>query len=118
MQSSEKDAQKLPFRWELLFFVSFAVVITLAVNVAGVLMVFAFLILPAFSASLVAGTFGQRLLLGWGLAVIGSLVGLWLSFVGDLPTGAIVVTVLGMSPIVAGMVRVICYKKRTVSGSS
>jgi len=50
---SEKGEGASPpgFMWEFLFFASFAVVITLAVNLAGVLLVFAFLIIPAFSAS-------------------------------------------------------------------
>ena len=48
------------FLWEFLFFASFAVVITLAVNIAGVLLVFAFLIIPAFSASLTVRTLDRK----------------------------------------------------------
>lgn len=82
------------------FFASFAVVITLAVNVAGVLLVFAFLIIPAFSASLLTSTFGGRLMMGWSLAMLGSGVGLWLSYSADLPVGATMVSVLGALPII------------------
>lgn len=89
------------FLWEFLFFASFAVVITLAVNVAGVLLVFAFLIIPAFSASLLSTSLLQRLLLGWALGILGSTAGLWLSFTADLPVGATVVSVLGLVPLVA-----------------
>lgn len=95
------------FFWEFLFFASFAVVITFAVNVAGVLLVFAFLIIPAFSASLLAAGFTRRLLLGWGLALLGSGAGLWLAFVLDLPVGATVVSVLGGLPVIAGGVRLL-----------
>ena len=87
--------------WEFLFFASFAVVITLAVNIAGILLVFAFLIIPGFSASLLVGSFGMRLILGWALGLIGSLIGLWLSFIADLPVGATVVSFLGVLPIIA-----------------
>ncbi|MBI3774804.1 MAG: metal ABC transporter permease [Gammaproteobacteria bacterium] len=99
---SEVTERKSGFRWELLFFVSFAVVITLAVNLAGVLMVFAFLIIPAFTASLLVGSFGARLALGGALAMGGSVAGLWLSFAEDLPAGPLIVAVLGGLPLLAG----------------
>ena len=89
------------FLWEFLFFASFAVVITLAVNVAGVLLVFAFLIIPAFSASLLVTQFGGQLLLGWLFGLVGSAAGLWLSFTADLPVGAAMVSVLGLTPLLA-----------------
>lgn len=96
-----EDARTPDFLWEFLFFASFAIVITLAVNVAGVLLVFAFLIIPAFSASLVAYSLFGRLLLGWCLGLFGTVIGLWLSFNADLPVGATVVSVLGLLPLVA-----------------
>lgn len=105
--SFEPDAAARPgFLWEFLFFASFAVVITLAVNVAGVLLVFAFLIIPAFSASILTASLFKRLLLGWGLGLLGSTGGLWLSFAADLPTGATVVSVLGVVPLAAAIMRI------------
>lgn len=98
----EPAARKNGFTWELLFFMSFALVITLAVNLAGVLMVFAFLIIPAFAASLLARSFFARLALGGVLAMLGSLGGLWLSFVEDLPAGPVIVAALGALPLFAG----------------
>jgi len=100
--SFSTEEKRLPgFLWEFMFFASFAIVITLAVNVAGVLLVFAFLIIPAFSASLVANSLMGRLVLGWCLGLFGAVVGLWLSFNADLPVGATVVSVLGLLPLVA-----------------
>jgi len=98
---STEEARPPSFLWEFLFFASFAIVITLAVNVAGVLLVFAFLIIPAFSALLVAKSFFGRLFLGWCLGLSGAVAGLWLSFSADLPVGATVVSVLGLLPLVA-----------------
>jgi len=98
---AEEDTQQPGFLWEFLFFASFAVVITLAVNIAGVLLVFAFLIIPAFSASLVARSLAGRLIMGWGLGLFGAVAGLWLSFTADLPVGATVVSVVGLLPFVA-----------------
>lgn len=91
------------FRWEFLFFASFALVITLAVSRAGVLLVFALLIIPAFTAALWTARIWPRLLLGWALGLLGSFVGLALSFFADLPTGATVVAVLGLLPLLTGV---------------
>ena len=85
----------------MLFFASFALVITLGVDLAGVLLVFAYLIIPAFSAALVTRTFKTRWLLGVIMGLVVSAFGLWLSFTADLPTGATVVAVLGLMPLVA-----------------
>jgi len=101
-----EEARSPSFLWEFLFFASFAIVITLAVNIAGVLLVFAFLIIPAFSALLIAHSFIGRLFLGWGLGLIGAVAGLWLSFNADLPVGATVVSVFGLLPLIAIGLRV------------
>ncbi len=100
--------------WEFLFFASFAVVITLAVNIAGILLVFAFLIIPGFSASLLVGSFGLRLMLGWVLALVSSMIGLWLSFIADLPVGATVVSIIGLLPLVAVLVKTALKKSNIV----
>ena len=96
---------KYHFLWEFLFFASFALVITLGVDLAGVLLVFAYLIIPAFSASLLSEAFHVRLLLGFLLGLAGSVLGLWLSFTGDLPVGATMVASLGLLPVVAALTR-------------
>lgn len=100
----EPATHKNVFIWELLFFMSFALMITLAVNLAGVLMVFAFLIIPAFAASLLVRSFSARLALGGAFAMLGSIAGLWLSFAEDLPAGPVIVAVLGSLPLCAGLI--------------
>ncbi|MBL1274827.1 MAG: metal ABC transporter permease [Ectothiorhodospiraceae bacterium] len=104
---STESTRRPGFLWEFLFFASFAIVITLAVNIAGVLLVFAFLIIPAFSASLIAGSLRARLLIGWLLGLLGAIAGLWLSFVADLPVGATVVSVVGLLPFLAVAIRAV-----------
>lgn len=101
MSFNESGEEKSSFMWEFLFFASFTVVITLAVNLAGILLVFALLIIPAFSASIISSSFVARLGLGWLLAIVGSLIGLWFAYSADLPVGATVVSVLGSLPLVA-----------------
>jgi len=102
--SFAKQFEKSRTYWEFLFFLSFAIIITLAVKVAGVLLVFALLIIPAFSASLIQQSFKARLLLSWILGIAGSLAGLFVAVQYDLPVGATVVSLLGVLPLLAGTV--------------
>lgn len=81
--------------WDLLFYVTFGVVVTSSVRVAGVLLVFSYLIVPAAIAVLLASTVPRRLILGWSVGAVVSAAGLWAAFAWDLPTGAAVVTAFG-----------------------
>lgn len=81
--------------WDFLFYVSFGVVVTSSVRIAGVLLVFAYLIVPAAAGALLARSVAGRLLIGWGLGLLASLAGLTASYAWDLPTGATVVTTFG-----------------------
>jgi zinc/manganese transport system permease protein len=81
------------FLWDLLFYGSFAIVITTSVEVAGVLLVFTFLVTPAIMAMLLTKDFGKQLVFGWIAGTIASILGLILSYILDFPSGpAVVVT--------------------------
>lgn len=90
--------------WDMLFYVSFALVVTSSVRVAGVLLVFCYLIVPAALAGLLAGGFGIRLLLGWGLGAVLTAAGLMASWVWDLPTGPAIVAAFGAAMALAVLV--------------
>lgn len=81
--------------WDFLFYALFGVVATSFVRMAGVLLIFTYLILPAACSVRLAATLGGRLAVGTGLAIAGGLLGLWLSFAMDLPSGAAIVCTLG-----------------------
>ena len=81
--------------WDALFYASFALVVTSSVRVAGVLLVFSYLIVPAALAGLLATGFVARLVLGWMLGAALTAAGLVASWVWDLPTGPAVVTAFG-----------------------
>jgi len=82
--------------WDFLFYLSFGVMITFSVEIGGVLMVFAYLVIPSCVAILLAVGMTARLAIGWSVGVVGSAVGLIASFYLDLPTGPTVVVVLGL----------------------
>ena len=75
------------FLWDVVFYGSFAFVVTSSVRVAGVLLVFAYLIVPAALANLFMHDVGRRLLLAWGIGVALTAAGLYASWIWDLPTG-------------------------------
>jgi len=81
--------------WDFAFYVTFGVVVTSSVRIAGVLLVFSYLIVPAAVGALLSANVGARLAIGWAAGALVSAAGLWASFAWDLPTGAAVVATFG-----------------------
>jgi zinc/manganese transport system permease protein len=81
--------------WDFLFYATFGVVVTIFVRVAGVLLVFSYLIVPAVCAVLLARSTAMRLLLGWLISLLGGIAGLYISFYWDFPSGAAIVCTFG-----------------------
>jgi zinc/manganese transport system permease protein len=82
--------------WDFLFYATFGIVVTVFVRIAGVFLVFSYLIAPAVSAVSLARSISARLLIGWGVSLLGSIAGLFLSYWWDLPSGAAIVCTLGL----------------------
>jgi len=88
--------------WDFLFYVTFGFVVTHSVELAGVLLVFSFLIIPAVCAILFTKDFRKRLAIGWIAGSLTSLAGIYASGRWDLPTGAAVVCCFGLLVIGCG----------------
>jgi len=86
--------------WDFLFYASFGVVVTSSVRIAGVLLVFSYLIVPAFAGTLLGGSLASRLLSGWAFGAAVSVLGIVASAALDLPTGATIVCVFGATLVV------------------
>src|SRR5262245_32693036 len=91
--------------WDFLFYASFGFVVTSSVSIAGVLLVFCYLIVPSVGAMLYAETIGRRLAIGWTMGTVVSAAGVYLSLVLDLPTGATIVCTFGLILIAMAAVR-------------
>jgi zinc/manganese transport system permease protein len=91
--------------WDFLFYVSFGFVVTSSVAIAGVLLVFCFLVVPSVTAMLFARRLGPRLAIGWTMGALVSAAGVWLSFLLDLPTGAAIVATFGAALFVLAALR-------------
>jgi zinc/manganese transport system permease protein len=92
-----------PLVWEFVFYASCGVVVTSSVAIAGVLLVFSFLIIPAAIGIMFASSLAMQLAIGWTIGTLTSAAGLAASFAFDLPTGAAMVCAFGAAMAVAGL---------------
>ncbi len=100
--------QKISVKWwDIAFYLSFGFVVTSSVHIAGVLLVFSFLIVPAVAAILFSEVLSIRLLLGWIIGTAASFLGILLSYYFDLPTGATIVCCFGGILILLSLLRTI-----------
>lgn len=99
-------AEGWPVRlWDFLFYTSFGFVITSSVAMAGILLVFSFLIIPSVIAMLFSQSIPTRLAIGWSAGTAVSMVGLSLSYAYDFPSGPAVVVTFGAALVLAALVR-------------
>ncbi len=82
--------------WDFLFYLSFGFVVTSSVAIAGVLLVFCYLVVPSVAAMLYSEHIGRRLAIGWTMGTVVSALGVFLSLKLDLPTGATIVCTFGV----------------------
>jgi zinc/manganese transport system permease protein len=92
-----------PLAWEFVFYATFGIVVTSSVAIAGVLLVFSFLIIPAAIGIMFASSLARQLAIGWIVGTVISAAGLAASFAFDLPTGAAMVCTFGTAMAVAGL---------------
>jgi len=91
--------------WDFLFYLTFGIVITFSVPIAGVLLVFSFLVVPAAIAFQFTRRYGALAVVAWLAGAVASASGLLVSFRYDLPTGPVVVCMFGLVLLLAGAVR-------------
>jgi zinc/manganese transport system permease protein len=109
----EAEARGVSIRlWDFLFYASFGFVVTSSVAIAGVLLVFCYLIVPSVGAMLFADRIGQRLAIGWTMGTLVSALGCWLSVSLDLPTGATIVCTFGGVLLLMFFVHLVLYHGR------
>src|SRR5204863_8708710 len=102
--------------WDFLFYAAFALVVVSFVRIAGVLLTFTYLIVPAVCGVMLTREWMGRMVVGWGIATLASLLGLWASYQLDLPTGAAVVCACG---VLLALTRVlVAVRSKRASASS
>ena len=81
------------------FYALFAFAVTVSVQLVGIYLVFACLIIPALATRRIAHR-GVRIACGYAVGAVGCLVGLLLSVQADLPAGAVIVWCLGLAALI------------------
>jgi zinc/manganese transport system permease protein len=112
MGPAQAEAQGINVRlWDFLFYASFGFVVTSSVAIAGVLLVFCYLIVPSVAAMLYAERVGTRLAIGWTMGTVVSALGIYLSVALDLPTGATMVCTFGLVLVLMALVRPLLLRR-------
>ncbi len=99
--------------WDFLFYASFGFVVTSSVAIAGVLLVFCYLIVPSVGAMLFADRVGRRLAIGWTMGTLVSALGVYFSVELDLPTGATIVCTFGAVLVVMFLIHLLFFHGRS-----
>lgn len=90
--------------WDFLFYALFGLVVTSFVQIGGVLLVFSYLIVPAVCANFLATRLTTLLAIGWIIATLSSVLGLYAAYRFDFPTGAAIICMLGVALLLCGLV--------------
>jgi zinc/manganese transport system permease protein len=107
--------------WDFLFYASFGFVVTSSVAIAGVLLVFCYLIVPSVGAMLFADQVGRRLAIGWTMGTLVSALGVYFSVLLDLPTGATIVCTFGAVLVMMFLIHLLFFhgpKGRRLEGAT
>jgi zinc/manganese transport system permease protein len=112
MNPAEAERKGISTRlWDFLFYASFGFVVTSSVAIAGVLLVFCYLIVPSVGAMLWSDKIGTRLAIGWTMGTLVSALGVYLSLKIDLPTGATIVCTFALVLIALALLRLLIRRK-------
>jgi zinc/manganese transport system permease protein len=91
--------------WDFLFYMSFGFVITSSVAIAGVFLVFSYLVIPSVGAMLLSDKLSTRLTIGWVAGSVISFIGVKLSWTTGLPTSPLIVCVLALALMLSALIR-------------
>lgn len=106
--SAKAEASGINVRlWDFLFYMSFGFVITSSVAIAGVFLVFSYLVIPAVAAILHFEHLGKRLAMGWIGGSIISFIGVKMSWHTGLPTSPLIVVLLALALVIGAIIRYI-----------
>src|SRR5215471_11457288 len=109
-EAAERAGLNVKF-WDFLFYASFGFVVTSSVAIAGVLLVFCYLVVPSVGAMLFADRIGARLAIGWTMGTLVSALGCYLSaVVFDTPTGATIVCTFGAVLVCMALAKSLFFK--------
>ncbi len=104
--------------WDFIFYATFGFVVTSSVKVAGVLLVFAFLIIPAVAAVLATEGTAKRIVFGWIFGLIGCVAGIETSLRFDWSPGPTIVAVFLVLLVLTWLTKKFVFPKAEYADSA
>ena len=92
--------------WDTFFYALFGIVITLAVRIGGVVVIFALLIIPATVSALFSARFEKRLIIGWATGIGATIAGFSFANYFDFSIGSVISFFLGVVLVLAGVFQI------------
>jgi zinc/manganese transport system permease protein len=86
--------------WDFLFYFTFGIVVIEAVNVAGILTVFALLIIPSSISTLATNNWRNKLWIGWSASIVSAILGLYISWKIDIPASPVIIVLLALELLI------------------
>ena len=99
--------------FELIFYITFGIVVVRAVPIGGIFLVFVLLIAPTAMATLFTRKWSYRFIWSWIIGIIGSIIGIYLSYDMNISNGPAIVCLLGIIVFVLAFAKIILGKTRT-----
>jgi len=93
--------------YDLIFYITFGIVISRAVPIGGIFLVFTLLIAPTATATLFTKKWGKRILWSWIIGIAGSIIGIYMSFILNISNGPAIVCLLGICLFILAFVRLL-----------
>jgi len=94
--------------WDFIFYALLGVVITLSVQIGGIVIVFAYLIIPATISATLARHLGLQITIIWISAVLASLAGLLFAYYFDFSIGPAISLFLGFELVISSLIAGFC----------
>jgi len=101
--------------YELIFYITFSIVIVKAVPVGGVFLVFTLLIAPTAAATLFTQNWKKRFIWSWIIGILGSILGMYISYTLNISNAPTIVTLLGVTVILLVFGKLASQKLRTIN---
>lgn len=114
------SGQDLPYSvnkvrmYELIFYITFGIVIVMAVPIAGIFLVFIQLIAPTAAITLFTNNWKKRFIGSWIIGIVGSVVGMYISYIFNVSNGPAIVCLLGILVFILVVVKLIMQKRSSV----
>lgn len=117
-QQTFTNGHKVIF-WDFIFYLLLGVVITLSVQIGGVVIVFAYLIIPATISAIFSSSLGVQLMIIWIASIVASLLGLLFAYYYDFSIGPAIALLLGIelliSALISRLIRISSIKTRNTN---